>query len=220
MADLFDEAVQVMRERQERLAGVVRAHSPTVDDPLLVLVIDEMAALTAYLQDGDLKKRIANALGLLLSQGAGVGVLVVAAIQDPRKEVLPFRDLFPTRIALGLTEESQVDMVLGDGARDRGALADQMPRWAKGVGYVILDGTPEPMRVRFSYVTDDDITAMAAQYPAPVDAADVLAQTTRETVPEPPRPVPRQVRRPIRPLLPDSLLNALDPKPGDGGEGL
>jgi S-DNA-T family DNA segregation ATPase FtsK/SpoIIIE len=104
---------------------------------------------------------------LLLSQGAGVGVLVVAALQDPRKEVLPFRDLFPTRIALGLTEESQVDMVLGDGARDRGALADQMPRWAKGVGYVILDGTPDPMRVRFSYLSDDDIRDMARHYPAP-----------------------------------------------------
>ncbi|MEK8109287.1 hypothetical protein NKG94_40495 [Micromonospora sp. M12] len=44
-----------------------------------------MAALTAYLQDVDLRKRIAGSLGLLLSQGAGVGVLVVAALQDPRR---------------------------------------------------------------------------------------------------------------------------------------
>lgn len=225
MADLLDEAVAVMRERQTRLAGVVRVHAPSVDDPLLVVVIDEMATLTAYLQDADLKKRISNALGLLLSQGAGVGVLVVAALQDPRKEVLPFRDLFPTRIALGLTEASQVDMVLGDGARDRGALADQMPRWAKGVGYVILDGTPEPVRVRFSYLTDTDITEMAAQYPAPVDAADILAQLGRETIPEL-RQLPRVPRQPrgLRPLLPQSLLDALDPRRdlddgnGTGGE--
>ncbi|MFG3712220.1 cell division protein FtsK [Micromonospora sp. NPDC047730] len=208
MADLFDEAVTVLRERQTRLAGTVRVHTPTEADPLVVVVVDEMAALTAYLQDVDLRKRIASSLGLLLSQGAGVGVLVVAALQDPRKEVLPFRDLFPTRIALGLTEASQVDLVLGDGARDRGALADQMPRWAKGVGYVILDGTPDPMRVRFSYISDDDIRDMARQYPAPVDAADILAQVGRETAPEPVRlPLPR---KPSGPLLPDALRNLLD----------
>ncbi|MCL7457804.1 FtsK/SpoIIIE domain-containing protein [Micromonospora sp. MSM11] len=208
MADLLDEAVTVLRERQTRLAGTVRVHTPTEADPLVVVVVDEMAALTAYLQDVDLRKRIASSLGLLLSQGAGVGVLVVAALQDPRKEVLPFRDLFPTRIALGLTEAAQVDLVLGDGARNRGALADQMPRWAKGVGYVILDGTPEPMRVRFSYISDDDIRDMARQYPAPVDASDILAQVGRETATEPVRlPLPR---KPSGPLLPDALRNLLD----------
>nr|MDT0658855.1 FtsK/SpoIIIE domain-containing protein [Micromonospora sp. DSM 115978] len=219
MADLLDEAVTVMRERQTRLAGTVRVHTPTEADPLVVVVIDEMAALTAYLPDVELRKRIAGSLGLLLSQGAGVGVLVVAALQDPRKEVLPFRDLFPTRICLGLTEASQVDLVLGDGARERGALADQMPRWAQGVGYVILDGTPDPVRVRFSYLTDTHITDMAARYPAPGHAADILAQVGRETAPEPAQPgrpsVPRQTSGP---LLPDALLNLLDRDPGDGGE--
>ncbi|GIJ12360.1 FtsK/SpoIIIE domain-containing protein [Micromonospora andamanensis] len=214
MADLLDEAVTVLRERQTRLAGTVRVHTPTEADPLVVVVIDEMAALTAYLQDVELRKRIASSLGLLLSQGAGVGVLVVAALQDPRKEVLPFRDLFPTRIALGLTEAAQVDLVLGDGARNRGALADQMPRWAKGVGYVILDGTPEPARVRFSHITDDDIRQLAADYPAPADAADILAQVGRETAPEPTHRPP--LPRPRGPLLPDSLLNIL--RDTDGGE--
>nr|WP_240762317.1 FtsK/SpoIIIE domain-containing protein [Micromonospora sp. HM134] len=213
MADLLDEAVTVMRERQTRLAGTVRVHTPTEADPLVVVVIDEMAALTAYLQDVDLRKRIAGSLGLLLSQGAGVGVLVVAALQDPRKEVLPFRDLFPTRIALGLTEAAQVDLVLGDGARNRGALADQMPRWAKGVGYVILDGTPEPMRVRFSYVSDDDIRDLAQRYPAPADAADILAQVGRESTPEPVRPALPRPRR--GPLLPDALRTILDADQGE-----
>ena len=221
MADLLDEAVGVLRERQTRLAGTVRVHTPSLADPLVVVVIDEMAALTAYLPDVELRKRIAGSLGVLLSQGAGVGVLVVAALQDPRKEVLPFRDLFPTRIALGLTEASQVDLVLGDGARERGALADQMPRWAKGVGYVILDGTPEPIRVRFSYITDDHIKAMAAEFPAAPDAADILAQVARETAPEPAPPgrpsIPRQSSGP---LLPDALMNLLnrDQAHGDGGE--
>jgi DNA segregation ATPase FtsK/SpoIIIE, S-DNA-T family len=46
---------------------------------------------------------------------------VVAALQDPGKHVLPFRDLFTHRITLRLAEDSHVDMVLGDGAFDRGA---------------------------------------------------------------------------------------------------
>jgi DNA segregation ATPase FtsK/SpoIIIE, S-DNA-T family len=104
-------------------------------------------------------------LSLLLSQGRGVGVLVVGALQDPRKDILPFRDLFPTRIALRLTEASHVDMVLGDGARDRGAVCDQIPDSQPGVGYVALDGVREPVRVRAGYVTDEDIAAMAAAYP-------------------------------------------------------
>ena len=50
----------------------------------------------------------------------------MAALQDPRKEVMNIRNLFPDKIALRLDESEQVDMVLGDGARDRGALADQI----------------------------------------------------------------------------------------------
>ena len=43
---------------------------------------------------------------------------MVAALQDPRKDVLSIRNLFPDRIAMRLDEPEQVDMVLGDGARD------------------------------------------------------------------------------------------------------
>jgi S-DNA-T family DNA segregation ATPase FtsK/SpoIIIE len=90
---------------------------------------------------------------------------VVGALQDPRKDVISLRNLFSTRIALRLDESDQVDMVLGDGARDRGALADQispLPCTGAGVGYVRLEASPDPVRVRAAYVTDADIMAMAA----------------------------------------------------------
>jgi len=79
--------------------------------------------------------------------------------------VISLRNLFPTRIALRLDESDQVDMVLGDGARDRGALADlisPLPQQGAGVGYVRIEGTPDPVRVRAAYVTDEDIHAMVA----------------------------------------------------------
>ena len=167
MADLLDEAVQVARARAVQLRGRTRQHVPTEAEPLLVLVVDELAALTAYLADRKLKERIRSALGVLLTQGRAVGVHVLAALQDPRKEVLPFRDLFPTRIGLRLAEASQVDLVLGDGMRERGALCDRIPQAAPGVGYVVLDGDPTPVRVRFSYLTDTHIRDTAATYGQP-----------------------------------------------------
>ena len=108
-----------MQARAARLRGRTRLHEPTADEPLIVVVVDELASLTAYAERDD-RRRITAALSLLLSQGRAVGVVVVAALQDPRKEVLPFRDLFPTRIALALVEAEQTDLVLGRGARVRG----------------------------------------------------------------------------------------------------
>ena len=164
MADLLDDAAAEAQRRAARLAGTTRQHLATVDEPLIVLVIDELANLTAYLTDRQLKERIKAALGVVLSQGRAVGVHVVAAIQDPRKEVLPARGLFPTRIGLRLSEPGEVDMVLGDGMRDRGALCDRVRTDQPGVGFVVLDGDPSPMRVRFSYLDDDTIRAMAAEH--------------------------------------------------------
>jgi DNA segregation ATPase FtsK/SpoIIIE, S-DNA-T family len=163
-AALLEDAVTVMRDRQTRLRGITRLHQPSTAEPLIVVVVDELAALTAYLTDREAKKRISAALSLLLSQGRAVGVLVVAALQDPRKDVLPARDLFPTRIALRVTEPEHVDMTLGEGARKRGARCDHIPEALPGVGYVALDGIAEPVRVRFAHITDTHIHAVADRY--------------------------------------------------------
>ncbi|WP_261574237.1 FtsK/SpoIIIE domain-containing protein [Frankia gtarii] len=164
IADLLDDAVGVMQERTERLRGRTRLHTPTVGDPLIVVVVDEIASLTAYVTDRDVKKRIGAALPLLLSQGRAPGVVVLAAVQDPRKEVLPFRDLFPVRVALRMTEPEQADLVLGSGARDRGARADEIPVSLPGVGYVLHEGQPEPVRVRAAFVNDAEINRTVISY--------------------------------------------------------
>lgn len=166
-ADLLEAAVKVMQERAGRFVGVQRSHIPTVDDPFILVIVDEVAFLTAYQSDKGLRHRITAALATLTTQGRAVGVGVMAALQDPRKEVMNIRNLFPDKIALRLDESEQVDMVLGDGARDRGALADQIsprPEVGAGVGYVRLETSPDPIRVRAAYVSDTDIRAMAATY--------------------------------------------------------
>src|SRR5919112_3648161 len=177
MADMLDEAVEVTRARTRRCrAEGVRLHVPTVKEPLILVVIDEIATLTAYQPDRKLRARIDRSVGLLATQGRGPGVSVLGALQDPRMEVLGLRPLFPTRVALQLDEPGQVDMVLGPGAREQGALCDKIPDATRGVGYVRVDGVREPTRVRAAYVTDDDIRAMAALYaPGATPAARLQA---------------------------------------------
>jgi S-DNA-T family DNA segregation ATPase FtsK/SpoIIIE len=173
IADLLDDAVSLMQDRAGRLRGVTRLHTPTVGEPLVVVVVDEIASLTAYVMDRELKKRLTASLPLLLSQGRAPGVVVLAAVQDPRKDVLPFRDLFPVRVALRMTEAEQVDLVLGGGARDRGARCDEIPDTLPGVGFVAADGQAEPVRVRAAWVDDAEIDRTAGVFRPPL-AGDVL----------------------------------------------
>jgi DNA segregation ATPase FtsK/SpoIIIE, S-DNA-T family len=185
MADVLEDAVSVMQERAGRLRGRTRLHTPDTDEPLIAVVVDELASLTAYAERDD-RRRISAALSLLLSQGRAVGVVVVAALQDPRKEVLPFRDLFPTRIALALVEAEQTDLVLGRGARVRGADCSRIPLTTPGIGWVWCDGEPEPARVRAGWVSDTDIAAMVEAFtpatPAPtVEDGPVVIDLTDKT---------------------------------------
>ncbi|MUL43286.1 cell division protein FtsK [Streptomonospora sp. PA3] len=167
---LLEEAVSAMQERAERYAGKQRTHVPSIRDPFVVVVLDEVAFLTAYHPDRDIRRRAENAIATLTSQGRSVGFCVLAALQDPRKEVLNLRNLFPDKIALRLDEASQVDMVLGDGARDRGANAHLIDPDLPGVAFVKLEGSPAPVRVRAAFVTDTDIDTMAGAVTAGADA--------------------------------------------------
>jgi len=110
-----------MHTRAGEFGGRTRTFTVSAVFPFLVVVIDELAFLTAYQPERDLRKRAEAAIATLTSQGRSVGVCVVGALQDPRKDVINLRNLFPTRIAMRLDESDQVDMVLGDGTRDRGA---------------------------------------------------------------------------------------------------
>jgi S-DNA-T family DNA segregation ATPase FtsK/SpoIIIE len=76
-----------MQRRAQGVAdGFVRKHVPSVQEPLILVVIDEIANLTAYLTDRKLKERIRQALGLLLTQGRAVEVCVVAALHHPARK--------------------------------------------------------------------------------------------------------------------------------------
>jgi S-DNA-T family DNA segregation ATPase FtsK/SpoIIIE len=171
---LLDDAVALMLARSDHLRGRARVHSPTPEAPAVVVVVDELAKLTAYEPETALRRRATQALSVLLTQGRAPAITVVAALQDSRKDVVGFRSLFPVRVALRLVEADETRQVLGPGAHDRGAKCERIPTTLPGVGYVLLDGDTIPTRVRASWVSDDDIAATAADYAAPHEHGQVV----------------------------------------------
>jgi S-DNA-T family DNA segregation ATPase FtsK/SpoIIIE len=163
MAGALEDLAKVVNDRAARYRGISRDHRPTMREPAIVIVVDEFATLTAYVGDRKVKDRINHVMPEILTKGRAIGVYVVAALQDPRKEILGYRNLFGTRIALALNEESEVDMLLGDGAVKRGAAAHLIPASLPGVAYVMTENRARPARVRFPYHNDDQIRAMAEQ---------------------------------------------------------
>ncbi|MGY1874277.1 FtsK/SpoIIIE domain-containing protein [Nocardia gipuzkoensis] len=169
---MLAEAVELMRERLARMrAAGLRKIVPSTDEPLILIIIDEAASLSSYATREE-QQEFRRLTGLLLSQGRAAAVSVIAALQDPSKETMPNRQLFPVRIGLRLDEPTQSAMVHGQGARDRGARCDEISDQTPGVGYVGEDGSSEFVRVRAFFVSDDDIDAIVDAYsPAPEIAA-------------------------------------------------
>jgi S-DNA-T family DNA segregation ATPase FtsK/SpoIIIE len=162
MAELLEAAVERMNDRFETVAGEVRKHIPSVSEPHIIIIIDEIATLVAYMPDREIKKRVINALSILLTQGRAPGFTVIGAVQDPRSEIVPMRKLFPGKICFQVDEARQVTQVLGDGARAAGAYADKITE--PGIGYVYIEGEGAPQKVRIFWVDDNHIRGIAENY--------------------------------------------------------
>ncbi len=132
-----------------------------------MLLVDELATLTAY-ADRKQRAEVEQLLGLWLAQGRAVGVSVVAAVQDPSKDVVALRHLFPVRVGLRMTEPTQTGMILSAAAHAQGARCEDIPHSTPGVGYVLTEGNATVERVRAFNVTDADISWLAAHFAPPV----------------------------------------------------
>lgn len=153
---------KLMNKRGNAMAGRTREHSPTKASPLVVLLIDELAGVTAYMSDPTLRKAAAASLSRILTKGRALGIVVVAFLQDPRKEVLPMRGLFTQTIALRLRSRDEVTMVLGDGMADA-APAHRISPERPGTGYVIAEDG-QVTKVRSDFWSDVQIRSTAKQY--------------------------------------------------------
>lgn len=178
MVELVEDFADAMDVRTRQLRGHARKFTVSTETPFMVCIVDEQAALTALLNDSKLVARFETAQGRVLTQGRAPGFAMVGAVQDVTKAVTVWRDLYPTKIALGLEKADQVDMVLGDGMYDAGARCDEIPASLPGLAYVKLDGRAEPARVRAAYVNDDEIKEMADEYATPVTVEPLLREKT------------------------------------------
>ena len=159
-AEVVEEFLADQRATQEKLQrDGVRKFDPSPETPLNILIIDELGAVLAY--DSDRHRMIKNRQGMALvgSQGRATGHLMWGAVQEPTKDTVPVRDLFTLRVCLRVTAANHPEMVLGDGSRMRGALADEIPNVAEtaGIGFKIVQKTRTPVRVRAAYASDADL---------------------------------------------------------------
>ncbi|MGH3876512.1 MAG: FtsK/SpoIIIE domain-containing protein [Actinophytocola sp.] len=157
---LLESLAQEVKRRAESYRGRRRMWTAESGDPFLLLVVDELADVIAYQTDRSLRDRATRAVQAITSQGRAPGVCVLGLLQDPRKEIIAFRHLFSTRIAMRLDEPAQVDMVLGDGVRQRGAAAHEISENTPGVAWVKEDGKREPVRARVFHVTDTHLAQL------------------------------------------------------------
>jgi S-DNA-T family DNA segregation ATPase FtsK/SpoIIIE len=180
--DLLTEVRDEMKARQEhmRTAGARRLTVST-GTPLELVMVDEMAMLTAYGDRSDVREAL-RLLAEILTQGRASLVSVMGYVQEPSKDVIDVRELFTTRVCLGVTAASHVDMVLGDGARERGALADEIPGDPRhaGIGYVIDATSRLPVRFRAALVTDDEIDELVDRCQPWARPGDVIDQPDTE----------------------------------------
>ncbi len=164
---LLEQLVKDMQQRTRAYAGRVRSHTATADEPLHVVMVDELAALTAYCPDRGLQRRAETAISLLCSQGRAPGFVVFACLQDPRKEVIPSRGLFTQMVGLRLKDISETTMVLGENAVASGAHCHRITAATPGMGYVVPEDGGYPIRVRAGYVSDKALRSVAAEFATP-----------------------------------------------------
>jgi DNA segregation ATPase FtsK/SpoIIIE, S-DNA-T family len=169
---VLDDLVTTMDARKAEFAGRTRSVPISRDCPQEILEFDEIGALTKY-TDRKTREAITEKVALLTTQGRALGFTVRGYVQEPTKDTVPVRELFPRRICLRVSAKSHVAMVLGDGAYERGAWANRIGESEAGVGYVFGDGIREPLRIRAGWVSDETIKQLEEFVAGPVvrDAA-------------------------------------------------
>jgi DNA segregation ATPase FtsK/SpoIIIE, S-DNA-T family len=94
-----------------------------------------------------------------------MGVSVVAAVQDPCKDVVALHQLFTVRVGLRLTEPTQTAMILSTAAHQLSPRCEDIT--TTGVGYVLTEGNTAVMRARAVHVSDADIAWLATHFAPP-----------------------------------------------------
>ncbi|MEU7631886.1 FtsK/SpoIIIE domain-containing protein [Nocardia sp. NPDC049220] len=164
---LLKDFKKAMEARGEKMAeDGRRKYVPSDDEPVHVLVIDELINLLRQTNS----KASSEAFEILfdiMRRGRSLGFSVIACTQDMDKSILSsLRNVIQIRIGLRMVENSQLLMMYGPGAKDRGADNLRIPEGPAGAGiaYVEEEGSSRLQRCRAGWIPDDEVAALAEEY--------------------------------------------------------
>lgn len=170
--DLVERLLRIVetRYRHMRAVGVRNAWVPgylTADDPVLVVVFDEVADLfpTATREEKDRTALVTSRLRQLVSLGRAAGVITVLSTQKPTAESLPtaIRDLTTVRVCFKTTTAAQTEAVLGDGWRESGLNPADFDAVTQR-GYAVATGTSGGLVLcRTALLTDEHVADIVAR---------------------------------------------------------
>lgn len=167
---LVDDLVAEMNRRYEHMeASGLRFLPPSSEWPRLVLVVDELAELTASGVSKESKTaaaHFAEQLRRLVAKGRACSIVPVLATQKPDSSVVPtsIRDLMAVRIAYRCGTEAQAITILGDEAvKTLGATPHTLGSDTPGVGYMVGEKGDRAVRLRSYFLADGQVAAIASR---------------------------------------------------------
>lgn len=160
--------VKELERRTQKYKHDERDHVPTLEEPQILCVIDECAALLVPRSRSTEDKKIAEEakgrIALIANQGRAVGITLLLLLQNPRKEVIDMRDEIPDRVGMRLLSAQYGDMVFWQGAAASGIRCDRILRSQPGRAFAWNDQRRAIIAVRAAYVSDEEIAALVAEY--------------------------------------------------------
>jgi S-DNA-T family DNA segregation ATPase FtsK/SpoIIIE len=176
--ELLSAANRVLDARADLLARRrERKWQPSRTAPALVIAVDELAELDADAMS--LLERLAR-------MGRAEGIILIAVTQRPSADVLgglDARTQMTARIALGVVEPRDGELILGAGRLSAGWRPDRLA----GPGYflVLVPGQHEqPRPARAYWLTDAAVSAAAARHAAERPRLDPTSADAAEKPPE------------------------------------
>lgn len=172
VATTFEQAAAALGElraevdrRLEYMVSVgSRKHEPTIEQPAILLLVDEYASLVYTAPDNKAKAALEADLKRVLSTGRAARINVLALAQDPRADSILARSLFTSVCGLRFRTKDDATLALGASTYDAGAHCDKIPQSQPGTGYMVDGETGAVVRFRSFWCHDQAINDAARKY--------------------------------------------------------
>ena len=153
---------------------------PSQEQPLVIIVIDEALQLYGAIDPDTIKqqRKAQDLLDQILLMGRSTAVMIIAAIQDPRKEVFKLRERFPERITLRLNDKAEAIMAMNQTAITQGAAPWLIPTGRPGLAWFYDTDAHTAIRFQAPYINIDNLQAEIENI-RPIDVSQLFPDSTQ-----------------------------------------